>query len=324
MNLGRWSKDNRSLVEFDNSNFRVEKVKRNINKVSTRVLQYLLVTVFAAVLSYVIFSIIFRTDTERRLRREIRMMERLSPELESRIDMISDAMEGLQLRDNEIYSQIFNSLAPDIDPSGPMNLLYSNDTIRDERLLSYIQAKSDSLISVAAEVDKAFTKIFDILSDSEVVIPPMSLPLEQLSYTQVGASTGSRVDPFYGSHTMHSGLDLIVLRGTSVHATADGVVVASNSDRSTGHTVQIRHEGGYETMYAHMETRNVSKGQSVKAGQQIGTVGMSGRAFAPHLHYEILKDGKTLDPVNYFFASVSPSEYLNMLYMSANTQQCMD
>ena len=65
-------------------------------------------------------------------------------------------------------------------------------------------------------------------------------------------------------------------------------------------------------------------GQTVKAGQQIGTVGMSGRSFAPHLHYELRLDGRTLDPVNYFFGSVGPAEYANMLYMSANTQQSMD
>ena len=87
---------------------------------------------------------------------------------------------------------------------------------------------------------------------------------------------------------------------------------------------EIVHEGGYVSVYAHLESASVRRGQKVKAGQQIGTVGMSGNSFAPHLHYELRLDGKTLDPINYFFGSVTPSEYANMLYMSSNTQQSMD
>jgi murein DD-endopeptidase MepM/ murein hydrolase activator NlpD len=77
-------------------------------------------------------------------------------------------------------------------------------------------------------------------------------------------------------------------------------------------------------VYAHLESMKVRSGQRVRAGQQIGTVGMSGQAVAPHLHYEVRKDGAALNPVGCFFASVSPDEFANMLYMSVNTMQSMD
>ena len=113
-------------------------------------------------------------------------------------------------------------------------------------------------------------------------------------------------------------------RGTPVYATAAGVVSLSGSSKKSGSTVEITHEGGYVSVYAHLESRSVRRGQRVEAGQQIGTVGMSGRSFAPHLHYELHLNGRTLDPVNYFFGSVTPAEYANMLYMSVNTEQSMD
>ena len=80
----------------------------------------------------------------------------------------------------------------------------------------------------------------------------------------------------------------------------------------------------YLTRYAHLENTRVLKGQKVTRGQRIGQVGMSGNSFAPHLHYEIQKDTLLMDPLNYLFASVSPDEYMRMLFMSVNTGQSMD
>ena len=68
----------------------------------------------------------------------------------------------------------------------------------------------------------------------------------------------------------------------------------------------------------------VRKGVQVRKGACVGYVGISGNSFAPHLYYEVLKDGEYLDPVNFMFASVSPNEYMNMLYMSVSTGQSMD
>jgi murein DD-endopeptidase MepM/ murein hydrolase activator NlpD len=68
----------------------------------------------------------------------------------------------------------------------------------------------------------------------------------------------------------------------------------------------------------------VRKGMKVKKGKRLGYVGVSGNSFAPHLHYEVLRDTLVMDPVNHFFASVSPDEFVNMLIMSASTGQSMD
>jgi murein DD-endopeptidase MepM/ murein hydrolase activator NlpD len=88
--------------------------------------------------------------------------------------------------------------------------------------------------------------------------------------------------------------------------------------------VEIDHGNGYVTRYAHLADVEVRKGRKLTKGSRIGYVGVSGNSFAPHLHYEVLRDTLILDPVNHLFASVSPDEYMNMLIMAASTGQSLD
>ena len=312
-------------VIFDADNFRFGKIPHKVGKTLLLALAYLLLTFTLAVLVYLAFSLVFRTDTERRLRQEIRMYERLYPGLEEREQLLGDAIANLQYKDNEIYGLVFHSSgAPMLDPMEESSPFVGVDSIPELRLNDYTRNKADSLLQRSEVVEATFRRIFRALSDSSTVLPPMILPIENITYPQVGASTGRKMNPFYKAYVYHEGLDLIVARGTPVLAAADGTVVSASSNKSTGNTVRISHSGGYETVYAHLESMNVRAGQRVRAGARVGAVGMSGQAFAPHLHYEVRKDGSGMDPVGFFFASVSPAEYVNMLYMSTNTLQSMD
>lgn len=314
----------RKIFVFDTENFHIGKVPSKVGKGLLMLLLYMLLTFTLAVLTYLAFTLVFRTDTERRLRREIRLYERLYPELEAREQLLGDAIADLQHKDNEIYGVVFHTSAPTLDPMGDLGALSMADSIPDSRLVSYTRGKADSLLRRSDAVEAAFRRIFAALSDSATVLPPMSLPIENITYPQIGASSGRKLNPFYKAYVIHEGLDLIVTRGTPVCAPADGVVTSTTVSRSAGNTVRIQHAGGYETVYYHLETVAVHPGMRVHTGQRIGTVGMSGQALAPHLHYEVRKDGAIRNPVNYFFASVSPQEYVNMLYMSVNTLQSMD
>ena len=314
----------RQLI-FNADSFHFGQVPRQIGRTLVTLLVYLLLTFTLAVLVYLAFTLVYRTDTERRLRREIRMYERLYPDLEEREQLLGDAIANLQHKDNEIYGLVFRSNgAPMLDPMEVQSSFSVVDTIPESRLADYTRDKADSLLRRSKSVDAAFERIFRALSDTTLVLPPMTLPIADITYPQVGASTGRKMNPFLKAYVYHEGLDLIVTRGTPVLAAADGTVTAANMDRSSGNTVKIAHTGGYETVYAHLESMNVHVGQRVRAGDRIGAVGMSGQAFAPHLHYEVRRNGAGMDPVGFFFASVSPAEYVNMLYMSVNTLQSMD
>jgi murein DD-endopeptidase MepM/ murein hydrolase activator NlpD len=114
---------------------------------------------------------------------------------------------------------------------------------------------------------------------------------------------GNRVDPFTGANSFHEGVDLCAPRGTPVFAPADGVVRFAANRAGYGLTIAVDHGNGVTTWFAHVGSIKVSNGQSVKRGQTIATVGTSGRATAPHVHYEVRQGGKAVDPVPYILPS---------------------
>lgn len=314
----------KKVFEYDAVSLGLGKVKRSVGKTLRWVLLYIMITATTTVLAYGVFALFFRTDVEKQLAREIKMYERLYPTLVPESENVGDAIAALQYKDNNIYEQVFHSEAPAADPMAGLDIFFASDTIPQLELYSYTEHKSDSLLLVSSKVDAAFMKIFKSLSDSLTVVPPMNIPLKDVTYSQVGASVGKKMDPFYKAYVFHEGLDILTPRGSDVYAAADGVVLSVTNSKKFGRTVKIEHKGGYCTSYSHLETVSVRSGQKVRQGDCIATVGMSGKSFAPHLHYELFLDGRLLDPVHYLFASVSADEYANMLYMAVNTMQSMD
>lgn len=110
---------------------------------------------------------------------------------------------------------------------------------------------------------------------------------------------GRRTDPFTGSNSFHAGIDICAPRGTPVLATADGRVTFAGRRVGYGRTVCIDHGHGISTWYAHVGNLKAGKGSRVKRGQVIATVGTSGRATAPHVHYEVRKNSTAVDPSHY-------------------------
>jgi murein DD-endopeptidase MepM/ murein hydrolase activator NlpD len=110
---------------------------------------------------------------------------------------------------------------------------------------------------------------------------------------------GYRADPFTGFRTMHWGVDISTNTGNPIVATGDGIVVRVQSDKYLGRNVVISHGFGITTVYGHMSAFNVRMGQKVKRGDVLGSVGMTGKAVGPHVHYEVRIDGKSVNPYNY-------------------------
>jgi murein DD-endopeptidase MepM/ murein hydrolase activator NlpD len=179
--------------------------------------------------------------------------------------------------------------------------------------------------SSAAKVEADFMRIAELLQDSAFVMPPMCNPLGDFTFAQTGASVGEKINPFYKVPIHHNGLDLVAHSGEPVYATADGVVInVIKSRKGLGNVVEISHEGGYVTRYAHLADIEVKKGRKVAKGSRIGYVGVSGNSFAPHLHYEVIRDTLVMDPVNHLFGSLDPEEYVNVMIMAATTGQSLD
>lgn len=311
--------------EFDKTRMEFRKVTHSVWAVLGKVVKYFLVTASLAVVYYVVFSFVISTDSERKLKRENQMYRQMYKDLAAREELAGDVIEGLKVKDDEIYRRLFNSGAPDLGGIYSNGLLSGVDTIPDRLIVEYSRTKLDTLSKVSDKVEANFRRIMEVLSDKTTPLPPMTNPLSGFSYARTGASVGERINPFYKVKTFHGGLDLISQQGEDVVAAADGVVKeVTHSSKGLGNVVSIDHGDGYVTRYAHLENTRVTRGQKVVKGQKIGQVGMSGNSFAPHLHYEVLRDTLRMDPLNYLFASVSPDDYMGMLFMSANTGQSMD
>lgn len=128
--------------------------------------------------------------------------------------------------------------------------------------------------------------------------PPTASPIAGLDMRKhLSSGFGMRMHPILKKRQLHRGIDLKAKTGTPVLATADGVVIFAGMDGLYGIAVRIQHANGYVTAYTHLSSHQVKVGQDVELGQTIAAVGSTGASTAPHLHYEILKNDKPVDPL---------------------------
>lgn len=305
--------------------FKLTKQKASVWTVVRGILMFFVVTISLAVVYYVIFALLFSTEEERRLRLENKLYEQEYPQMYQKEELLADVVKGLRVKDDKIYEEIFNTAAPDMEQFSSLEFLVALDSIPDSDIVTNSAIRLDALEHSAGIVEDNFMKVMETIADKDFVMPPMTNPMKDFTFAQTGASTGDKINPFYKVPMKHDGLDLIASAGEPVYAAADGTVTdVIKSRKGLGNVVVIDHGNGYVTRYAHLADIEARKGRKVRKGTRIGYVGVSGNSFAPHLHYEVLRDTLVLDPVNHFFASVTPEEYMNMLIMSVTTGQSMD
>lgn len=145
-------------------------------------------------------------------------------------------------------------------------------------------------ISYADYVKSDIDELFNTMKDL-----PLGVPLDG----KINSGFGYRKDPFRSRYGFHSGIDIDAKTGDPVVATADGVVKKTGWQSSYGKTVVISHKDGFETIYGHLSKISVEEGQEIKVGETIGKAGSTGRSTGTHLHYEVIKDGKRVNPANF-------------------------
>lgn len=177
-----------------------------------------------------------------------------------------------------------------------------------------IQSKSlDEILKLAKAKDKLLSAI------------PAIQPVKNEDLKHIASGFGYRSDPFTKARKMHKGMDFTARKGTPIYATGDGLVLkADNSLSGYGNHIEIRHGFGYLTLYAHLSKYKVRLGQRVKRGDVIGYVGSTGRSQAPHLHYEVHKDGKVVNPINFYYGTISAAEYVAISKIANQENQSYD
>ena len=154
---------------------------------------------------------------------------------------------------------------------------------------------------------------------------PAIQPVSNMDLTRIASGYGWRIDPIYKTKKMHWGLDFTAETGTNVYATGNGIIkTIEQKTWGYGNSIIIDHGFGYVSRYAHLSAFDVEEGDTVVRGQIIGKVGSTGKSTAPHLHYEIEKNGKKIDPIHFFHSDISEDEYERLLEMANNANQAFD
>lgn len=315
---------------FDKESLRFRKATRSISRVAWQVFRFFMWSATISILTYCVLALAFSTEQEKELRRENKMYEKLWPQMLEQQQLVSDVVSGLRITDGQVYDRLFHTESPMVDPSGQIAFSFAFDSLEVENLSLYTSSKAQALAESAARTEENFMNIFSRLAEKDSTgaykpLPPMSLPVRDVNYAQVGASVGMKYSPFLKIQVEHKGLDIIAAQGAAVFATADGIVSdVVHSRKGLGNVVEITHDSGYVTRYAHLADIKVRKGQRVTRGKKLAEVGISGSSLVPHLHYEVLRDTLHQDPVHYLFGDVSPLEYSDMIYMSVCTEQSQD
>ncbi|HRR49344.1 MAG TPA: M23 family metallopeptidase [Bacteroidales bacterium] len=292
------------------------------------VVRYLLLTVLLAIFYYIIIAFFVNTPAEERLIKENELKAQQYREAVKKMEVLDNVIQNLENRDRDIYQSIFKSEPPEIFPVNNRSVLYAQlDSSSDDQLVLMIASKVKLVESMLVDQNKKIEAISVLIKNNpDVKSIPSILPIKGIEISQTGAGIGKRIHPFFKTAVDHTGLDLIASLGAQIHATADGVVseITKTGDKGSGNVLVISHSNGYVTKYAHLGDILVRKGQPVKQGAIIARVGNSGLSFAPHLHYEVILNGEVMDPVDYFFADLSPEQYREMKIIAMSSGQSLD
>ena len=153
---------------------------------------------------------------------------------------------------------------------------------------------------------------------------PAIMPIKKEDLSYVASGFKYRMHPILKIRKFHKGMDFKAPTGTPIYASGNGKVVLARRSATFGKVVYIDHGFGYRTIYAHMSKIKTRKGAIVKRGDVIGYVGKTGRSVGAHLHYEVHKNGRAVNPINYYYGDLTPEEFLAMQITSEEEGKSYD
>ncbi|WP_418983954.1 M23 family metallopeptidase [Alistipes sp.] len=295
-----------------------------------RVTVHLFVWTGVAVLYYLGFSLFFDTPVEYAMKHSTDALRREYAELSARYDSLMRVAENVAARDRNVFQTLFEADPYDFDSEFEHRQTATYEQIvgrSSRRLRRELGQRVEALEGKLAQLNDTYLELqrrIDLAGRDCDRIPAIQ-PVINKQLTLLTASYGMRYHPFYKTLQSHQGVDYTIPEGSSVFATADGVVrdVAMRNSTS-GMTVVIDHGNGYETSYSHLSKSNVRKGQTVRRGDIIALSGDTGLSLAPHLHYEVRYNGMRVDPIHYFFMELTPTEYQRLMRIAQTGMQSFD
>lgn len=273
----------------------------------------------------------FETPKDKLQAREIENMKINYEILNKRMEQVSEVLAGVEERDNNLYRAYFNaSPIPEEQRKagfGGVNRYKELEGYNNSELVVNTTKRLDILAKEMVVQSKSLDEIAKLAKDKAKLLSaiPAIQPVKNEDLRHMASGFGYRSDPFTKIRKFHAGMDFSARTGTPIYATGDGVVVvADNRMSGYGNRMVIRHGFGYETLYAHMSKYKAKVGQKVKRGDVIGYVGSTGRSEAPHLHYEVRKNGEVINPINFYYGNISAKEYILISKLANQENQSLD
>lgn len=264
---------------------------------------------------------------EKQLKRDNAQMQAQYNILNKKLDQLTTVLGDIQHRDDNIYRVIFEAepIAKEIREAGfgGINRYKELEGYSNSELTIKTAEKLDKLSKQLYIQSKSFDEVFEMAKKKEEMLA--ALPAIQPVQTNRIHGYGNRMHPVLKYPKFHAGMDFTAPTGTPIYATGNGKIVKIERKRSGyGKSVRIDHGYNYVTLYGHMSKINCKEGQNVQRGDVIGYVGNTGLSSGPHCHYEVRKNGKPVNPVNYYFNDLTPEEYAIMVEMASQPTQSMD
>lgn len=287
----------------------------------------------ALVFSFIIIALAYTfldSPKEKQLKREISSLTLQYEILQSRLKQIDVVMQDLQQRDDNIYRVIFEAEPIPLEVRnagfGGINRYKNLENYNYSKLMIETTKKLDVISKQLYVQSKSYDELAKAVNSKGKMMAaiPAIQPIDSRKLRGAISGFGYRMHPIYKIRKMHEGLDFAAPIGTPIYATGDGIIIAAGVERGYGNRIMISHGYGYTTKYAHMSKFKTRRGQSVKRGDVIGFVGNTGASTGPHCHYEVIKGGKQINPINFFFNDLSPSEYMTMLEVASRDNQSLD
>lgn len=318
---------------YDNETLSYRKIKYKKTTKWVNALIFIVTTAFFGFLASFIFmnSSYFENPKNKILTRELNNYKSNYSIVSKKINRMEDVLRDLEERDQNIYRAYFNAspISEELkqEQFKKLNRYKELEGYDNNKLISSTLEKINSLEKKLYIQSKSLDKILGLAKGKEKLLTsiPAIQPVKNEHLTRMASGFGYRNDPFTKARKMHNGMDFTSPSGTPVYATGDGIIKQANNIMSGfGNLIIIDHGFGYETYYAHLSRYNVSAGKNVKRGDVIGYVGSTGRSQAPHLHYEVRVNNEPVNPMNFYYGSISAAEYTLISKISNQENQAFD
>ena len=271
------------------------------------------------------------TPSEIAQKRAIQNYELQFDILNKKLSQVEAVVTNMQERDNNLYRVYFEASpipeAQRIAGFGGINRYKDLEGYENSDLIINTSKRIDILTKQAVVQSRSLDEIEQLAQNKAALINaiPSIQPIKNENLTRMASGYGYRKDPFTKKRRFHWGMDFTAKKGTPIYATGNGIIKrADNRSSGYGKHIRLDHGFGYVSLYAHLSKYKVRRGQTVKRGDIIGYVGNTGRSVGPHLHYEIFKDNKRINPLNFYYGNLSQKEFNALLTIAEQENQSMD